>query len=71
MAQVKRISPIHLNGTYIQLQKQQNESRLQFGSNAFIRIKVGVILMELWHFEGKRAHFVGDEVKTNVRGLLK
>jgi hypothetical protein len=48
-----------------------HEIRLHFGSNASVRIKTGAILMELWHFEGKRAHFVGDEVNTNVRGLLK
>jgi hypothetical protein len=60
MGQVK-ISPRQLNGTYI----------LYSGSNASVRIKIGVILMEFWHFEGKRAHFLGDEVNTNVRGLLK
>jgi hypothetical protein len=72
MAQVKKYSSRQLNGTYIQEDNQQHESRLlHYGSNAFVRIKIGAMVMELWHFEGKGVHFVGDEVNTNVRGLLQ
>jgi hypothetical protein len=67
----KKCSPRQLNGTCIQKEKQQHESSLRSDSNAFVRIKIGANLIELWHFEGERAHFVGDGVKTNVRGLLK
>jgi hypothetical protein len=71
MAQAKKCSPRKLNGTYIQEDNQQHETRLHYGFNAFVRIKLGAILMELWHYEGKRDHFVGDEVNTHIRGLLK
>jgi hypothetical protein len=67
----KTFSPRQLNGTYIQEVNPHNEIRPHCGSNPSVRIKIGAILMELWHLEGKIAHFVGDEVETNVHGLLK
>jgi hypothetical protein len=54
-------SPRQMNDTEIQEDHHQNDIRRHSGSNASGRIKIGAILMELWHFEGKRAHFMGDE----------
>jgi hypothetical protein len=54
----QKCSARQLNGTYIQEGNEKHSHRLHSSSNDFVRIKIGAILMGLWHFEGKRAHFV-------------
>jgi hypothetical protein len=65
----KKIS-FTIHGTDIKEFNQHHEIRLHSASDDFARIKIGAVLTELWHFEGKRAHFMGYEVNTNGRGLL-
>jgi hypothetical protein len=43
-------NPRQLNRTYIQEDNIHYENRHHSGSNASVRIKIGAILMELWHF---------------------